>query len=116
MPRAYTEEEIRKKFLEHCWTMIDYWDTLNTGAPQRARISGCVFSILAMLDGSNVSLPGFIVVPNSPKVDKEYYQKNGQNWYPVLPKSAKNLTDIAGSLHELFHSLDPKTGESHHAD
>jgi hypothetical protein len=108
-PRPYTEEEIRQKFLDHIWTVIDYWDTVPQRQTTREKISGAVFSILAMMDGDSPELPGFLIVPHPHISDKEYYKENGENWYPSVPgKAEQKLCDIGGGLHEEFYQHDPQ--------
>jgi hypothetical protein len=105
-PREYTNEEVREKFLEYCWLIIGEWERYSGKTPNE-RVEGAVFSLLVMLDGEAASLPAFIVAPLPAKGDKEYFQEEGENWYPVT-KSVSS--DIGGCLHENFHRVGRKLG------
>ncbi len=100
-PRELTVEEVRNKFLKHCRLLVDYWDKVEDRTTKE-KISGAIFSVLAMLDGSNIDLPGFIVAPRPHENDKKFCKKEGENWYPENHKSNIKC-DIGGSLHEMFH-------------
>ncbi len=116
-PRAYTREEIRAKVFLHAWNLIDYWNTTPTPYAhgiqplgdalddaldiQRTRISGAVFSIFSMLDGSSMGLPGFLVTPNPQPEDEQYLRDFGENWFP-------EGVDIGGELHSVFLKHDPE--------
>jgi len=43
--------ESTRDFLNHCWELIEYWDTETTTTSQRQRLEGLAFSILTALDG-----------------------------------------------------------------
>jgi hypothetical protein len=104
--RAYTNDEVREMFLRYVWGLIDYWETIRPGEKtMRERLSGCVFSLLATLDGDSPALPGFLVIPSPHVNDKAYLRKNGENWFPYPPGPR---SDIGGCLHELFYRLDTK--------
>ena len=50
-----------------------------------------------------------IVVPCVAPEDKAFYKEQGENWYPEFSKKqAEKMCDIGGSLHEVFHELDPR--------
>lgn len=102
MPREYTTDEVRKQFLELVWTYIGYWGRL-PGKTPRERLEGLAFSMLVILDGGS-ALPGFIVVPCPHPDDKEFHKDEDENWFPENYESPVNC-NIAGSLHELFHSI-----------
>ena len=100
-PRAYTPDEVQGMLLDHIWNLIDYWNDLDTERDRRERMSGLAFSILSMLDGCSMGLPGFLVTPIPHSSDKEYHRDEGQNWFP------EDKPDL-GMLHEAFGSRDPK--------
>jgi hypothetical protein len=102
-PTPYSTDEVRKKFLDAVWSHIHYWETIPLTEPDRSRVEGAAFSILAMLDGSNVDIPGFLVIPNPHPDDKAYCIERGERWYP--PAALKN--DIGGALHEQFYQARP---------
>jgi len=101
-PREYTADEVRKKFLEHVWNIITFWQEVED--PSRDRIEGTVFSILAMIDGTVPDLPGFVVAPAPHEDDREYRKKHGKNYFSKAPEAPCN---IAGNLHELFSKMYP---------
>lgn len=92
--RAYTEEETRELFLEHVRDLVDYWNAQKVD--RKEAIEGIAFSILTVLDGSTIALPGFRVSPICPEEDVKYYKKSGKNYYD-------ESIDIAGCLHEHFY-------------
>ena len=98
MPREYTTDEVREQFLDYVRDTIQYW--VKHPSNVQDRVSGAVFSVLAAIDGSAGSLPGFVLAPSPHPDDKAYNQKNGDNWYPDAPTVN---CDIAGSLHERLY-------------
>lgn len=110
-PREYTNEEIRNMFYDRVWMMIDWWSK-QPSKDKREAISGCVFSIFAMLDGCNLDFPACAVVTDPCEDDKEYHKKHGENWFPQNDVSSLkgNITDMA--LHEHFFNAQPKAGTS----
>ena len=110
-PRQYTEEEVLERFLKQVWVNIDYWegqyDKVVATYPCRRKLEGLAFSILAMLDGSNLDLPKFIVAPDPHPEDKSYLRDVEQeNWYPENYDAGVEC-DLGGYLHELFHNFAP---------
>ena len=97
VPRQLTVEEVRDQFLAQVWHTIRYWQKLDN--PGGDRIEGAVFSVLAILDGTAVDLPGFIVAPAPHHSDREYCVERGEDYFPEAPQVE---CDIAGSLHDLF--------------
>jgi len=103
-PREYTTDEIQENFLDTVRTIVEYWsteaimdDTVET------RVNGCAFSIMALLDGCNIGVPGFIVAPIPHQEDRRYRCDNGENWYPENHEIEHMINgDIAGNLHELL--------------
>ena len=79
-PRAYTKEEVCRKLISHFMAISKYWAEL-PHKTDRQKCDGLVFSILAAIDGSCVDLPSFDMIPCSCLGDKEFYIKNGENWY-----------------------------------
>jgi hypothetical protein len=97
--RAYTQDEVRDKFLTHVAHLVEFWSNLQNGMPYRTRLEGLAHSILASLDGSAAALPGFVVAPAPHPTDCTYCMEQGENWYPEAPAVE---CDIAGHLHELI--------------
>ena len=96
----YTTDEIREKVLTHIKKMSVYWES-QKNMPSCEKLDGLVFSILSMLDGCSMDLPGFIVAPDPHPSDKEYHIDNNEKYFPDN-QNAKVKGDIAGCLHELM--------------
>ena len=110
-PREFTEDEVLERLLKQVWVNIDYWagryDEEVAAYSCRKKLEGLAFSLLAMLDGSNIDLPKFVVAPDPHPEDKSYLRDiEGENWYPEN-YNADVKCDLGGSLHELFHRFDP---------
>jgi hypothetical protein len=106
-PRQYTVDEVREIFIRQIWTELEWWEKESRAPSLREKLEGLAFSMLVTLDGES-ACPGFHVVPCVAPEDKDYYISQGENWYPELPKEeAAKMCDIGGSLHEVFHSLNP---------
>lgn len=116
MSKQHSRDEIRKRFLSHCWELIDYWLTQSRRETERERMSGCVFSILAMMDGSTIGLPGFLVIPNPHEDDKQFAIDNGDDYFPFPEGDVDECVDIGGCLHELFNNYDPQKKGDRAAD
>lgn len=101
-PRAWTQKEIREKFLKDMWARLEYClkeDGMKT--PQH-KLEVFMHSTLAMLDGAAIDLPGFQLIPNPHPDDKDYHKERGENWFP-------DNVDIGGALHEEMYKHKPKT-------
>jgi hypothetical protein len=93
-PREMTKDESVDKLLNQLATLSHYWATLkpNPNSPLESdrvektpleRCNGLVFSILAMIDGSNIGLPAFDLVPVQPEDDKEFLIARGEHYWPT---------------------------------
>lgn len=93
-PRAYTTEEVRLQFIQHVRGMIQHWSHSTPPADIAAkealmtqaelierRVSGVCHTLLSMMDGAMVGIPGFKLITNSHPVDKQFYIDNGENYY-----------------------------------
>ncbi len=100
VPRVYTADEVRTRFLTHVAGLIQYWDEVERGGSQRERLEGVVHSILVALDGNAIALPGFVVAPAPHPSDRAYCAKEGENFYPEAPAVE---CDISGELHSLMY-------------
>lgn len=100
-PRELTEDEVREQFLRLVWKCVSDWEKV-PNKNMRERLSGLAFSLLVILDGDSVAIPGFTVCPDPHKDDKSYRSEKGKNWFP------EENCNIAGELHELFYELGPK--------
>lgn len=104
-PRAFTEDEMRDKFLNHIHVMVNYWATLPdvdraTGRTMtiKDRCDGVAFSILSTLDGCSMVIPAVDLVFCPHEEDKEYCISEGENW--VEPE-----TRVSTSLHEYYCAM-----------
>ncbi len=102
-PRAYTEEEARAMFLEQVYAIKEFWENESRDKSLKGKMEGCVFSILALIDGSNVSIPAMTLAMNSHPEDKLYHQEQGENWF-------EDGTEITGNveLHDEWQRLRAK--------
>lgn len=109
MSREYSSEEIRTMVLTRMWEVIDYWEAeAPAGRSLRERLAGCVFTVLAELDGSSTILPAFRICPDPHPDDAEYLKSKGENWFPSnhgieLKGEISNIP-----LHEMFYRYDTK--------
>lgn len=97
MSREYTTEEIRKIFLHRVHLIVLEWEKQKL--PERDKLDGVAFSIMAMLDGCAGNMPGFILAPCPHPSDKQFHQDEGTNWFPENHEVTVK-GDIAGNLHE----------------
>ena len=102
-----TEAEVRERLLRKIWAIIDYWDKETRVSTTREKLEGLAFSILSTLDGSDITLPAFIVAPDPHPDDREYRQQHGDDWFPEN-HTADIKCDLSGSLHELFRKYGPQ--------
>jgi len=101
-PREFTEEEVRERFLRQVAVLIQYWETESRTPDLHGKMTGLAFSILSMLDGCSMGIPGFIVAPCGHPDDKAYHQAHYENWYPENHE-ADVKCDISGGLHDQLH-------------
>lgn len=78
-PRAKTADELRFEFLESLRELIDYWLEVKRDT-ERERMSGLVFSILNLFDGTTMGFPALDLVARQHPDDKQYHIDNGENW------------------------------------
>lgn len=107
-PRAYTPEEVQQMLLLYFRTMVSYWATLKVDPMDLVRagvqtdveyrLSGLVFSILNVFDGTAAGLPAFDIRPVPHPSDEEFYKNEGRNWFEM-----KTINDCM--LHELWHQF-----------
>ena len=82
--RAKTVEEVRNEFLDCIRSIANFWADVS-GKTSQEMCNGLAFSILALLDGCNVGYPAMDISLSPHVSDKEYYQKNGDDWYEIRP-------------------------------
>jgi len=90
-PRAYTEAEVTKGFLEHIQRLAVYW--ADQGASKADACDGLAFSILSMLDGCAMAVPGFTLTADVDHDYKTYCQSGGENWVEPDTKLEPMLHD-----------------------
>jgi len=94
--REYTVTECRKMFLDHIRASVRWWLNETRVSTTEEKLDGLAFSILVLLDGGRIDIPGMTLIPNPHPEDKEYHKEQGQNWWP-------DDEDIGGALHEEWH-------------
>ena len=99
-PKEFTEEEVKIKFVSLCGNIVEFWKNTE-GKTEEEKIRGAVFSVLSMIDGSHIHIPGFILAPHPHESDKEFRKGIGEDYYPENHESNVKC-DISGGLHELF--------------
>lgn len=114
----FTVDEVRELFLKHIRGVVGYWDDLYNKNEVTARdaMEGCVHSTLAMLDGSCIDLPGFLIVPDAHADDWKYHLETGSRPFPpIAPVLREQLIDIGGSLaYGFYHPQeDPVRARNH---
>lgn len=97
-PRQWTNEEACERFVEHSLGIAKEWASYTEKTP-RDRCEGVVFSMLAMIDGSNVGSPAFNLTPRIDPTDKEWAINNECNYYEDQP-----INEYI-SLHDLYHKI-----------
>lgn len=97
-PRAYTDEEVRAKFLRTLKEMALEWEKY-PDKTVRERLEGLAFSILCVFDGVHMCLPAFDIVARPHEDDESFCKRNGENWIP----NGLMINDC--SLHELFSQM-----------
>lgn len=116
MSRKYTIDEMKYMFIKQCLIISKYWARLDVKDSElrgmtldEYRTDGVVFSILAMLDGSSVDIPGFAICPFPHEDDEEYHKQINENWYPKIKSTDDedgSNCDFAGGLHELMGGIE----------
>jgi hypothetical protein len=86
MCRAFTKDEVTEMFLGHMWSLVDYWSHQQT--TDKEKLKGLLFSILATLDGVDMDMPKFLVIPDPHPADKAWFTKQRENYYEdfTVPK------------------------------
>ncbi len=92
--RAWTEEEVRAKVLDHVAAMTRYWENESRAPTTREKLEGLAHSMLVMLDGGAMGVPKFTVTPDPHPSDRQFHIDEGANYFP------EKDCDIAGPLHE----------------
>ena len=81
-PREYTLDETRDLLIENIRYAVNYWDKDTRAGSTQERLEGLEWSILAILDGTTLGGPRFLVSPDPYPEDKEFHQSEGENWFP----------------------------------
>lgn len=102
MSREFTREEVQDKFLTQVEAYVKYWSS-QEGKSKEEALRGLAFSLLVILDGGSMNLPGFHVIPMSSEEDRAYYIENNMNYYPEFDGDEVDCCDIAGGLHEIIY-------------
>ena len=88
MSRETTKDEARKEFLNAVKDIADCW-VHSEGTTVDEKCNGVAFSILVLLDGCNVNVPVFSVIPVPHSSDKEYSIQKGENYYADVCESSR---------------------------
>jgi hypothetical protein len=105
-PHQYTAAEVRTQFLDHLALITGHWLEDEQAPTVEEKMTGLVFSILAVIDGSSLELPAFVLAPLPHPDDEKLNRMEGENWYP----SGVPLHDIAGSLHDHWPTVCRRAG------
>ncbi len=108
----FTEDEVRKKFLDHAWYLIEYWagegdSNVDKNKPTKERIEGFAHSLFAMIAGCSGDIPGFILAPCPHDESKAYNRSRGEDYWPENHESDVKC-DIGSALNELFYRYKDK--------
>jgi len=100
MPRAMDKEEVMDQVLRRVEGMVDEWERY-PHKTTRERLEGVIYSFLALLDGCDIGIPGFIVAPLPSKEDSDLRGIEGSAWFPDNTE-AENVVqcDLGGTLHD----------------
>ncbi|MBD3261177.1 MAG: hypothetical protein GF334_05760 [Candidatus Altiarchaeales archaeon] len=103
-PREMTVEECREIFMRQVASIAAYWARV-PGRTDLEKCNGVAFSILSMLDGSNVDIPAFDLIPSPHGSDEEFHRDEGENWWPRAPDEVRETLPIINDtmLHEMWH-------------
>ena len=99
-PRAYTKEEAQRAILEQIAHTVDYWEKESRRPDARGKLTGLAFSILAMIDGSNIGIPAIDLVLRPHPDDEQYHKDEGENWW----EDGMAINDEV-HLHEMWHQV-----------
>jgi hypothetical protein len=95
MSRAITTEEATTEFLTRVKQLAKYW--ASQGKSVEDACDGVAFSILSLMDGSQLNFPAVDLVLCPDETDKEYSKEEGENWYEE--------SRISTTLHEEYCNL-----------
>jgi len=107
LPRAYTEEEARAMFLEQIYQIKEFWEKESRRETLKDKMEGCIFSILALIDGSNIGFPAMSLQLDPHEDDEDYHRKEGENWFEM----GMEITGIL-ELHDEWQKLRAEKDEA----
>lgn len=81
MSRVITKEEARKMVLEQMYEIKEFWEKESREKTLKGKMEGCIFSILALLDGSSPGLPMMHISLRPHDDDERYHKANDENWF-----------------------------------
>ena len=118
-PRELTPEEVQERFLKAVWGQIHWWANETRAESTEDRLSGLAHSMLSLIDGSNATIPAFILAPLPHPTDKAYHKSQGENYFPCNKRGKKNgnaigvKSDIGGNLaYQLYRVKEKMDKES----
>ncbi len=95
MSKPKTAEQARAEFLDSIRVGAEYWSSRQ--GTRKEICEGLVFSILVLLDGGTLPLPGIDLVLRPHPSDEAYYQSQNEDWY----EDGMVINDC--QMHELFN-------------
>ncbi len=89
--RQLLPAECRAKLFGHLGALVAYWRDLPEqqllagnadGNVTQERLTGLLFSMLSTLDGSSLSIPGFLLVPHVSPEERAEAIADGEKYWP----------------------------------
>lgn len=99
--KIYTTQEVKEKFLNQVKLIANTWLSYENKSKEEA-VNGAIFSVLALIDGCSVDLPGFILAPITSRENQIDAKENGMKYY-MLNDQESVFNDIGGSLHDQYY-------------
>jgi hypothetical protein len=100
-PRELTTEECTDRLIAHLQALVRTWRDAEGSV--ESRLNGLVFSILSMIDGSCIDVPGWRLAPDPHPDAKTYDVEQGLNWWPQ--NDVELFGEYEGQLHELWSAF-----------
>lgn len=99
-PTAFDRDEVVDQIVEFAVKNAHYWADLEPESTTtiRDRCEGATFSMLVMLDGCDLSMPGFLLSPNVAEEDEEWRIKRGIRFY-----NPDEFVNSQAEMHDLFY-------------
>jgi hypothetical protein len=79
MSKPISKEQLREQFLNSVRMYAREWASYKNKTPQQ-RCDGLAFTLMALLDGTDVDLPAFDLVARPHPDNEAYHKAHGQDW------------------------------------